>query len=197
MNHGVLSLLIILVALPAGAATLPPVDLVAGRFAFSAGSTYIPGATNTLGTDWSLDFGVTDQLSLGASTMAGLTLYPSESQQLRTTATVVRGTYRLGKLGVAEMGVSACVGQSETLMDYRVRFLWGQVAWNVSMPLGREDSPSRLSFTIGPLFYPGTWGRMLPPFDYAWPNLELTYRFSERLTAVIGGNSLYGIRSLF
>ena len=174
-SRSLLTLALLMMTEPAYASTLPRVDFHKGETMVAVG---LP--------DLSLDYALTDHLSLGATWVSmGLPAYGFGA---------IRGTYRIGRVPWGgEYGLTAAVGLESnypatptTPLSYQS---WGQIALDASLPLTRRFT---IRATVGPIL----WGSYTL-YWYAVPNLELAYELNSRNELTLGGNSLIGWRGIF
>ena len=186
------------------ASTLPPVDFRRGDQVLAVGVL-----------DFSFDYAVTEQFSLGATLNPGISRYQWFDPLLSPFAAAVRSTYRLGE---APNGLSYGVTLSSGIVmavpytmcgpdcrpyDLSLGFpflLKGQYraflqpAFNVTKTVGEILS---VRATLGPVLLLNGAVGFEPVLVPIWPNLEIVFRVSPRSEITLLGNSIIGWRGIF
>lgn len=170
----------VVLAGPAEASMVPPVDLEAGRGALTVGLATV-----------AYDHALSDRLSLGLAATGVHLIF------LAGYGAAARGTYRLGSLpGDGMYGLTLSGGymaissigpaQSGVFVQPALNFAWPFAYGNLRATIGPMLLFGRVSPTIGPV----------QTFDFQplVPNMELAFRISDRDEVTLGGYGLLGWR---
>lgn len=170
---------------PARASTIPPVNLNQSEVAITAGIY-----------DLGVDFGLTDHLSFGVSSVA-----PFDSHGLLAFRVLYLplGVQRNLNFGLmASFGTAPSAGFFRPYNGDDATFPVTHTGW-FQPALGFIASlyplPVSIRATVGPVFPEPQVPPYLPSFlKYAWPNVEVAYRFNEFNELTLGGNAIVGWR---
>lgn len=196
-----IALVLALWCAPASASTVPPIDLGPSEFTAALGIEVL-GPSATYG---SLDYALTDRLSIGGAGLWGLSkAYGDEGSWMNRRWAALRGGYRLLSSRDNELmvGVSVSLGISNVsagrhpygyVPGYHL-FVQPAVNFALAIPTpwdlraSLESAPLTLRGTVGPAF--GSSVMVFQGQLTAIPiNVEIAYRLGGHHEVVLGGSN--------